>query len=216
MAVPRFTPFAIGVLLLVPLGLVLPVAVPAAESNTAFRFEGKGLFAVFESRDGAFRTVTTVMAARTKTGGADETRSGRPLVVVSSATWNTKRNKLRWNSWGATDAPGKFAVADDLSRGRLVARVEVYDSVKDDEFDLDIDLTWGRDGGMNEVERAFVVDAPDAPDAAIRLEGEVDGWIRPAEAEGAVLKGKRDRAPGRSDRASIRDLDSGTLTVMHP
>lgn len=196
--------------------LVLIGGVPAtvfALSET-YKYQDQSLFATFSFRDGDLKTVTTVIASKRKTSGPGP--NSEPMILVATSTYDTKKKKLRWDSFGVTDKYDQFSVNNQLNKGNLRATVDVYDSVKDDNYKLKVDLSWSEDGKRkNNVDRTYTVKPPANVTDIIKLNGSFTGDERPADVSGTVKKGGKDWAENLQD-GYIQDLDEGVVNVTRP
>lgn len=212
----RFTSLALGTMLVA--GGALPGLALAAQTDSYTADSARAVFAVFEDRDGDNRSLTTVFATRGKLHETDGETYGDQAVLVWTSTWNTKKDKVRRVAFGAAE-PGKIKVNvdDELDSGTVTGKVRVYDAVKDEEYTLELDLQWSKDGGKENLNlsETFEPDPSNQYTEEVVLKSSGNG-AKDATATGDVTRGNTDLVNKKSADAYIIDLADGDFTIEYP
>lgn len=212
----RFTSLAIGAMLVA--GSAVPSLVLAAQTDEYTADPARAVFAVFEDRDGDNRSLTTVFATRGKLDETDGETFGDQAVLVWTSTWNKKKDKVRRVAFGAAEASKvKVNVDSSLDTGTVSGKVRVYDAVKDEEYTLELDLQWSKDGGKESLNLDETYEpAPSdeySEDVFLKSSGTN---AKDATANGDVTRGNTDLVNKKSAEAYIIDLSDGDFTIEYP
>jgi hypothetical protein len=199
-----------------PLFLAFAMLLPATPALAAsevlhFSFQGQSAGAAFESVDssGCITTTVFVFAAdgKVKIDGQAAVTSGAALVIDVIDLCNLKTTLV--SAFGsATLAPDDF-VMQKLDSATLDTSIEVFDSVSEASFTVDLSVTWTGVGDQFRTKGHSQVKTP-----SFKLNSRFDSTSRSATASGTVSDGTTNFTPDPALSASLDASKSGDVSVV--
>lgn len=197
---------------LLAIGLVLGFAPGARAEVTVDRVTGDGAFAEFHYSDGDTVTFVSVTTSAQQTlrppqpGGPKDS----PLTTVAILRFNATTGENLILASGSTTTQ-TFTIERDMSSARLVAVVNVKDSVLGTRYDVPIDLTWTATGELvrDQSQSHF-------NEQGLVVNAHFVGSHRSAAVAGTVIARGANVTPGGAQMAEIQSNNSGSVMVQVP
>jgi hypothetical protein len=212
----RSATLALGGLVLA--ALALPGAVLGAAERAYTANASRAVYAAFEDRNGDRRTLTTVLATRGKLNEVDGSTFGDQSVFVWTTTWNAQKDKVRRVAFGVADRDEvEVNVPNDFDSARVFGKVRVRDVVKDQNYTLDLDLSWERDGARESVSVDQIYSPPeDNRYREIVAIESVGNQGREAFADGEISRGAVNLVGQRSNEAWFFQVEDVGIRIVYP
>jgi len=196
---------------LLALMLALPCRSAAAPGQTShFKFKGLTATAIFDSVAGCVETQAFIQgfSNRIKTVGPPGTT---PSAFVSLFQFDNCSLTTLLSASGFTDLPpGAFQIKKNLTTATLNTSIDVFDSVSNTTFPVDISLSWTGTGTLTVSKNHNIFTAP-----GFRENFMFTGASRPATASGSVTALGTNFSPSPAVFADLEDAKVGDLVVVH-
>ena len=199
--------------LLAAISLMLTTATALEASEvTHFMFNGQSALAAFETIDasGCIETRVGVIAV----DGSIKVDGQPPIAsetsVVIDVTDVCTGDTLVAASGSATLGTGDF-VMRKLDSATLGGSIEVFDKTSGTTFAVHLALSWTGVGDVTRTKDQFQI-----IEAGFVLNSQSDASSRAATASGTVSAGTTNFTPAAAASASVADVRSGEVSVLHP
>lgn len=192
--------------------LVLPCRSAAAPGQTFhLKFTGLTANAFFDSFQGCVETSAFVQAFNNRlkmVGGRPETT---PSAFVSLFQFDNCSFTVLLSASGFADLPaGAFQMKQNLDSATLNASVDVFDSVSNTTFPVDISVSWTGSGALTVSRFHNIFRTP-----GFRENFASTGVSRAAAASGSVTALGTNFSPGPAVFADLESVKQGDLQVFH-
>jgi hypothetical protein len=202
---------AVASLTVLVLALALPAGAAPAET-LHFSFKGRLAEAFFSSTDASGCVLTEVYVAaddgrvKIDPGGAEAESAA---VIFISQFDTCTGTQLGAAEGTALLAPGAFQIDKELTAATLSATIEVFDSVSDTSFPVQVNVSWTGVGDTTREKQRSHLTAPGFK-SIIR----VDGTSREATASGTVTDGTTNFTPGPAVFAELHSSKLGSVDII--
>lgn len=191
--------------------LVLPYRSAAVPGQTShFKLTGLTANVFFDSFEGCVETSASVTATsnRIKTVGRPETT---PSAFVSLFQFDNCSFTTLLSAFGFADLPpGAFEVKSNLISATLNTSIDVFDSVSNTTFPVDLSLSWTGTGALSVSRSHSIFRAP-----GFRENFMFTGASRSATVSGSVTALVTNFSPNPAVFADLESVKQGDLQVFH-